>query len=110
MKFPENLKKLRKRYKISQERLAEKLNRTNTTISNWETGINQPDFESLFIIREIFKVDLDTLLVGDVYDISEKREFSEKLNTEVCTMPGGCALRRMVELEAKMEEQLKDRK
>ena len=38
MKLGENIFKLRKEYNLSQEQLAEKINVTRQTISNWELG------------------------------------------------------------------------
>lgn len=39
MKFGENLRKLRKLKKLSQEDLAEKLNVSRQSVSKWETGL-----------------------------------------------------------------------
>lgn len=39
MKFGDNLKKLRKTKKLSQEDLAEKLNVSRQSVSKWETGM-----------------------------------------------------------------------
>ena len=39
MKFGENLKKLRKSKKLSQETLAEKMNVSRQSVSKWETGL-----------------------------------------------------------------------
>ncbi len=38
MKFGENLYNLRKSNKMSQEKLAEKVNVTRQSVSKWETG------------------------------------------------------------------------
>jgi transcriptional regulator with XRE-family HTH domain len=106
MNFPENLIKLRKRYKIPQERLAELLNRSGSAISNWEKNINSPDLESLIFLRDHFKIDLETLIMGDVYQFLDELEKKSKIPdpTEGCMMAGGCALRRIAIMENRLEE------
>ena len=42
MKFGENLRKLRKLKKLSQEQLAEKMNVSRQSVSKWETGLSFP--------------------------------------------------------------------
>ena len=42
MKFGENLKKLRKSKKLSQEELAEKMKVSRQSVSKWETGLSFP--------------------------------------------------------------------
>ena len=39
MKFGDNLKKLRRAKKISQEELAERVNVSRQSVSKWETGL-----------------------------------------------------------------------
>ena len=43
----ENIYNLRKENKLSQEQLAEKINVTRQTISNWELGETSPNPEQL---------------------------------------------------------------
>lgn len=43
-------KKYRKKQKLLQEDLAEKLHVTRHTISNWERGKNIPDLNSLILL------------------------------------------------------------
>lgn len=52
---------LRKNANISQEQLAEKLNITRQTISNWETNLTIPDFNQVKQIAKYFKINLDEL-------------------------------------------------
>ena len=75
MKFPINLKILRKRYDFTQERLATLVGVKNSTISNYEKGLSQPEFSTLLKFREIFQTDLETLVFGDVPENSNKMEF-----------------------------------
>ena len=114
MKFPSNLKLLRKRYNLTQERLAEEVGVVNTSISNYESGKSMPELATLLRLREVFKIDLETLMFGDISKIPKGMEFSKDLKmigaentqvTDVCMMAGGCVLRRV----AVMEEKLKDK-
>lgn len=68
MNFKENLKKLRKEKNISQEQLAEKLNISRQAISKWESGKAYPDIDNLILLRDIFNVSLDELMVNEKAD------------------------------------------
>ena len=75
MNLGEKILKIRKDNKMSQEQLAEILNVTRQTVSNWENGNNYPDIETLINISDRFKVSLDILLKGDkemIKDINKK--------------------------------------
>ena len=64
--FKERLKELRVERKLSQEDLAKELNVSQRSISSWETGFRQPDFETLERIAKFFDVTADYLLgLGD---------------------------------------------
>lgn len=69
MKLGDKILKLRKEYKISQEQLAEKINVTRQTISNWELGETSPNPEQLKLLSKELKVSIDELLDNDVKDI-----------------------------------------
>ena len=60
--FEDNLKKLRKVNNITQAELAQQMNVSLTTVSNWETGFSKPDVEQLKRLAEIFNVSTDYLL------------------------------------------------
>ena len=62
VKFKERLKELRLEKELSQEELARALKINQRSISNWETGARQPDFETLILIAEYFSVTTDYLL------------------------------------------------
>lgn len=68
MTFGEKLKVLRKRFDLSQEELAEKLNVSRQAISKWESDIGLPDTGNLKIISSMFNITIDYLLDnnGDV--------------------------------------------
>ena len=65
MNFGNNLKKLRVDRNLSQEQLAEKLNISRQAISKWESGKAYPDIENLVILRDMFDVTLDDLVIND---------------------------------------------
>ena len=60
--FKERLKELRVERKLSQEDLAKELNVSQRSISSWETGFRQPDFETLERIAKFFDVTADYLI------------------------------------------------
>ena len=47
MKFGENLYNLRKATKMSQEKLAEKMNVIRQSVSKWENGESYPEMEKI---------------------------------------------------------------
>ena len=59
--FKERLKELRVERKLSQADLAKELNVSQRSISSWETGFRQPDFETLERIAKFFDVTADYL-------------------------------------------------
>lgn len=57
-----NLRKLRKEKNISMKKLGEDINVAESTISLYETGKREPDYETLKKIAEYFDVSIDYLL------------------------------------------------
>ena len=66
MKLGDNIFKLRKECKLSQEQLAEKVNVTRQTISNWELGETSPNPDQLKLLSEALNVSIDELLNNDI--------------------------------------------
>lgn len=62
----EKLKELRKRDKISQQKLADLLGVGQSTVAMWEKGKNSPEYSSLVKIAEIFAVSMDALAGKEV--------------------------------------------
>ena len=62
MKFSDILKGLRKEYGMTQVELAKKLGLTRSSLSMYELGDREPDFETLEAIADYFNVDMDYLL------------------------------------------------
>ncbi len=58
----ERIKELRLEKNLSQKDLAEKLGASQRSISSWETGARQPDFETLEKLTKFFNVTADYLL------------------------------------------------
>jgi len=44
---------------LTQEQLAERMNVTRQTVSNWERGLNEPDFDSLCRLAGVFGITLN---------------------------------------------------
>lgn len=65
MKLNKNIEQLRKKYNLTQEVLAEKLNVTRQTISNWEQGVTYPNPEQLLTLSKIFNISVDELLANE---------------------------------------------
>lgn len=60
--FKDMIKYLRNREKLSQAELAKKLGVSKSTISMYEVGKREPDFEMLKLIADLFNVDMNFLL------------------------------------------------
>ena len=65
MNLGKKIMTMRNEKNLSQEQLAEKLNVTRQTISNWENGKFYPDIDSLVNLSKFFNVSLDDLLSYD---------------------------------------------
>lgn len=63
-KIGKQIQQLRKSENMSQEKLAEKLNVSRHSISNWERGVNNPDLKTILEITKLFKVSLNQLIKG----------------------------------------------
>ena len=66
MTFGENLQYLRDRGNMTQEALAEQLEVSRQSVSKWESGGSFPEMDKLMQMCELFHIDMDTLLRGDV--------------------------------------------
>jgi len=66
MAFFENLQYIRSRAGITQEQLAEQLGVSRQSVSKWESGSSFPEMDTLIRICDLYDLNLDTLLRGDV--------------------------------------------
>ena len=94
MKFGDNLRKIRKSKKMSQEQLAEKMNVTRQSVSKWENGESYPEMNNVFELCKVLNCKLNELVYPDMSDISSLDEeivmnvvkFNEKKQKEVKTL------------------------
>ena len=94
MKFGDNLRKIRKSKKMSQEQLAEKMNVTRQSVSKWENGESYPEMNNIFELCKVLNCKLNELVYPDMSDISSLDEeivmnvvkFNEKKQKEVKTL------------------------
>lgn len=67
------LRQLRKDRKLSMKELGNIVGVAESTISQYETGKREPDFETLLKLGEFFDVSIDYLLRGDVFLGQQKK-------------------------------------
>ena len=66
MTLGNNIKRIRKEEKLSQEDFAEMFCVTRQTVSNWENSKSYPDLETIIKISDSFEISLDILLKEDI--------------------------------------------
>lgn len=89
MNFDKKIIEIRKKNNLTQEKLAEKLNVSRQTVSNWETNKCYPDIETLVIISNMFNISLDILIkenVEMIKDIDKKVRISKRLKYSVIVL------------------------
>ena len=69
MEIGKKLKEARQMCSMTQESVAEKLNVSRQTISNWETEKFYPDILYVLQLSDLYQVSLDELLKGDEHMI-----------------------------------------
>ena len=69
MEIGKRLKEARQMSGLTQENVAEKLNVSRQTISNWETEKFYPDILYVLQLSDLYQVSLDELLKGDEHMI-----------------------------------------
>lgn len=74
MQLGNNIQTLRKKKGLSQEKLAEKINVTRQTISNWELGETAPNPEQLILLSKQFDISIDELVGNDAVSSGSSRE------------------------------------
>ena len=74
MKFGENLYNLRKKKKISQEKLAEKIGVSRQSVSKWENGTAYPEMNRIFELCKIFHCKLNDLVNDNILDFDSLDE------------------------------------
>ena len=84
MELGKNIYRLRKEKQLSQEKLAEKVNVTRQTISNWELGETFPNPEQLMLLSRALDISIDQL-VGN--DITPTKKVSAQDDTNTISVP-----------------------
>lgn len=74
MKFGDNLRKLRKLKKLSQEDLAEKVGVSRQSVSKWETGDAYPEMNNILELCKIFHCHINDLVNDSIIDIDSLDE------------------------------------
>lgn len=74
MKFGDNLKKLRKLKKISQEELAERVGVSRQSVSKWETGDAYPEMNNILELCKIFHCHINDLVNDSIIDVDSLDE------------------------------------
>lgn len=83
MNLGNKIMKLRKKEKMSQEILGNKLGVSRQTISNWELNITKPDTDHIKKMSKIFHISIDEMLENDIRDIMEEKiSNTEKLTNK----------------------------
>lgn len=74
--FAKNIRFLRKRAELSQDKLAEMLGyKSFTTIQKWESGVSEPSMATAQKIANLFHVDIDDLIKTDLEAGKPKDEY-----------------------------------
>lgn len=68
-----NLKKLRKKNKMSLEFVAEQINVSRQTLANWEADETIPDVMKCKELADLYDVSLDALTLGENEEMNSKR-------------------------------------
>lgn len=81
MTIGSRIKELRKKYDLSQEQLAKKLNVSRQAVQKWEANINEPNIETIKTIKIYFNISYDYLLDGGEITVTnidaEKKEVKD---------------------------------
>ena len=68
----------RKKQKLTQEQLAEKLHVSKNAVSKWERGLNLPDVSLMEELCQVLKISLNELFAGEYLKKQDILEQSEK--------------------------------
>lgn len=70
MKFGDNLKRLRKLKKLSQEDLAEEMHVSRQSVSKWETGDAYPEMNNILELCKVFHCRINDLVNDSIMDVN----------------------------------------
>lgn len=69
---------LRKKKKLTQKQLAEKLNVSDKAVSRWETGKGYPDVASLMALSDFFGISVNELLAGKIINSEDLKGIADE--------------------------------
>ena len=61
-----NITMLRRRLKLTQQRLAEIVNVSHQAVSKWERGVTLPDVQTMLDLSRLFGISIEQLLTGPI--------------------------------------------
>lgn len=68
-KIGENIRHVRKAFHETQKDLAAALHVNESTVSGWESGRNEPDFQTIYAIADHYRLAAEQLLTTDMSSI-----------------------------------------
>ena len=82
MAFSDNLQFIRAQAGVTQEQLAEQLDVSRQSVSEWESGASFPGMDTLLRICDLYDVNMDTLLRGSVEEsrVSDTVRYDDHMN------------------------------
>ena len=83
MKFNERLKYFREKKGYTQDEIATKLSISRQSVSKWENGINEPDFETLKKLCIILDCSITELIDSNHEVVTSKEEKDKRLETKL---------------------------
>ena len=72
MQLGKNIYNSRKKKGLSQENLAEKINVSRQTISNWELGETYPNPEQLILLSNVLQISIDELVENNFTQMNKE--------------------------------------
>lgn len=81
MEIGSKLKTARINSGFTQEKVAEEIQVTRQTISNWENERSYPDIISIIKLSDLYSISLDELLKGDAKMIKHLNESTDVVNS-----------------------------
>ncbi|MBU4438485.1 MAG: helix-turn-helix domain-containing protein [Acetobacterium sp.] len=78
------LRALRKEKELTQKQVADRMHISDKTISKWERGLGCPDVSLLGELSELFKVNIEKILLGDLELNDMETGNLKKLKFYVC--------------------------
>lgn len=86
IKFYERIYALRKENGLTQEEVANALNISRQTVSNWETGSAQPTIDKAIELASLYRVSMDNLVGVTDGDTQERSKVLSRLVNQRATL------------------------